>query len=514
MNRWYRAVAIVAVALVAASCGTRVVREGSAAAGVGSGAGAVPEPGDAAGAVDPGGGGSPITVTTSAGSAIVGGTSGGVATQTTSGGGAATRGTAKGAAKPTGAGGSGVAGDATGTAPKPTAGGGSASARPEAGGTATGSALAGPPGAAAGSKSPIKIAVIGTLSGPAGSTLGPIATGVQVWTRFINDTKGGLNGHHINLTVVDDGGDPARHRAQVQEQVERQGVIAFVGNPETLTGKPSQEYLTSKSVPVVGSETASQYFYESPMYFPQASSGDALLVLTVAATADRARAVGKKKYGLLACTEAQFCRDLSDRSSDLARRFGMEPVYNGQTSLVQPDFTAQCLAARNAGVDVFQVWLDANSVARVAGSCTRQNYRPTYVWGVSIQIDRQKNNPNLDGGGVMTNVFPYFQDNTPATAEFHAAMTKYAPSQFGIGAATGWTSAKLFEKAAAQMPEPPTSQAVLDGLWTVKNDTLGGLTQPLTFTKNQPAKPKSCWFNFALQNGTWLTTDGFKLRCL
>src|SRR3989442_467713 len=72
-------------------------------------------------------------------------------------------------------------------------------------------------------------------------------------------------------------GPPARDRALVQEFVEQRKVIGFVGNPEALTGQGSVDYLTKAGIPVVGSEGAGQWFYESPTYFPQGSTGNALL---------------------------------------------------------------------------------------------------------------------------------------------------------------------------------------------------------------------------------------------
>ena len=75
------------------------------------------------------------------------------------------------------------------------------------------------------------IGSVGTLSGPVGAAVGQVTTGVQVWVRFINE-RGGVRGHRVRLVTADDGGDPARHRAIVQDLVENRHVIALVGNPE------------------------------------------------------------------------------------------------------------------------------------------------------------------------------------------------------------------------------------------------------------------------------------------
>jgi branched-chain amino acid transport system substrate-binding protein len=71
----------------------------------------------------------------------------------------------------------------------------------------------------------------------------------------------------------------------------------------------------------------------------------------------------------------------------------------------------------------------------------------------------------------------------------------------------------LFERATARLPEPPTRQAVLEGLWSLRDDTLGGLTQPLTFTRGRPAQPRACWFNMTIRDRRWISPDQFALHC-
>ena len=48
----------------------------------------------------------------------------------------------------------------------------------------------------------------------------------------------------------------------------------------------------------------------------------------------------------------------------------------------------------------------------------------------------------------------------------------------GVPTAVGWVAGKLLERAGANLPDPPTSEAILRGLWSVSNDNLGGLTEP------------------------------------
>jgi branched-chain amino acid transport system substrate-binding protein len=340
----------------------------------------------------------------------------------------------------------------------------------------------------------------------------PFVEAAQVWVKYINATRGGLNGHEVKLIVYDDGSDPARHKAQVQDAVERQHVVAFLMEGAPLTGRASIDYLEAKRVPVIGTSTGESFTYDSPMYFPQASSGLGMYHGGLFGAAEKMVPAGKTKLGTLACAEAQECGDADQYWAKTAPQAGFEQVYKARISLAQPDFTAECLAARNSGAEVLLFATDPNTVSRFAASCARQNYRPAYAGPSAVLADRFKDDSNMGGVVGGMNVFPYFQSGTPATDEFHRVMKVYGK---GIvvesTASTAWVAGKVLEKAASNLPEPPTSESILKGLWSIKDDTFGDLTQPLTFVENQPAKPIGCWFSVAVETRSWVS--GFKMQC-
>jgi branched-chain amino acid transport system substrate-binding protein len=362
-------------------------------------------------------------------------------------------------------------------------------------------------------RSPVVIASVGTLSGPGGAVLIHIVKGAQVWVRAANQ-RGGLNGHAIKLLTYDDGGDPARHRAQVQEAVEQQRAIAFLTNVEVLTGQGSVDYVTKKRIPVIGTDTATPWAYASPMYFPQTSVGDAATFGVFAGIADQLVPAGKTKLATIACVEAQFCADADRLFAATGHDLGFEGVYRARSSLAQPDFTAECLSARNAGAQVFLVFLDSASLTRVAAACARQGFRPTYATASGLVADRLKDDPNLDGMVAGTNVFPSFQSGTPATDEYQRAMRTFGEgTALGEGPPLGWAAGKILERAGANLGEPPTSAALLQGLWSIKDETLGGLVAPVTFIADQPVTPRPCWFTIVVARRAFTSPDGFRQRC-
>jgi len=455
-------------------------------------------------------------------------------------GGAAAQGRASGSAAATANGSAGTA--ATGSSARPAAatdakpGVGAATAgapaanpagtRAAAGAASTQSAAAPTPGGGpaapsvpapgGGVKAPLVIGSITHMSGPAASGTLPGLDGLQLWVKATN-AKGGVNGHLIKLFVADDNTDNARERQLTQEFVEQKGVIAFVQNGEALTGSASVDYLKAKGVPDINSIGGNTYFYESPVHFPLVAHGEEFVKASLYNSADYAKQKGVKKYGLIACTEAQVCND-TDRlngNADNVKAAGLELVYKSRASLAQPDFTAECIGARNAGVEILQIALDGNSVARVAASCARQNYKPLFSVFGAIAFDKMKDNPDLDGLTVNANGFPYFICGDPATAEFCDAQRQYGPVQvYGIGNSIGWIAGKAFELAAQHVSDTnPTSAEILNGLWSFKNETLGGLTHPLTFTKGQNAPRMACWWQLILVKGKWTAPNGIKVAC-
>ena len=359
--------------------------------------------------------------------------------------------------------------------------------------------------------SPVVLATIGHYSGPIGVASIPYLRGVQAAIASLN-RKGGANGHPVQLIVYDDGVDPARTRSNAKEAVEQKKVIGILQATSPVTYDTVIDYLNQKRIPTVGLTLANPSDYSSPMLFPQGTGGRLFNAIVVHGIVQQVKPSGKTKLGAIFCAEAPACneqpRPVIERT---AKEEGLQIVYQAKSSITQPDFTAECLQAKNSGVEVLLVYLDQSSVGRMASSCSRQGFQPIYSVGAVIPSDQFKSSPGIENLVSATGVAPFFGRGTPAFDEFHAAIG--TGTTLGVGSMAGWVSGKLFERAAASMPEPPTTDALLQGLWSVKNDDLGGLTSQLVFTPNQPPTPIMCWWNVTLKKGQWSSPDGYQRNC-
>ena len=361
---------------------------------------------------------------------------------------------------------------------------------------------------------PIIIGSVGSYSGITGQTVGTGVKGLQAWVASIN-AKGGLGGHEVQLVVGDDGGDPAKDRALVQEFVEEKGVVAFVYNAASLAGQASVDYLTEKRIPVLGADGSESWFLDSPMFFPQTTAGDRLWDVAAGGAQWKLNELGITKVGVISCSDGiQVCEDGRRVLPQAAPKFGQQVVYNGQGSLAQPDYTANCLAAQSAGAQFIYVVLDGNSLQRLARSCANANYRPLYSVGQQIQLDTVAQDPNLQGSIGTTVVASPYGSGNPAVDEFRAAMAQYSPDTSLSGSPVlGWSSGKMLEAAAQRLSNPPTSDDILNGLWSLNGNDLNGLVLPLQFTKDQNASPPACWWEIIINDKAYQSANDGQRHC-
>jgi branched-chain amino acid transport system substrate-binding protein len=250
------------------------------------------------------------------------------------------------------------------------------------------------------------------------------------------------------------------------------------------------------------------------MYFPQTTTGAVTLLGAIGGVALQAKQRGMTKMAIVTCVEVPICTPLYDQGPVGAAKFGVSLVYRTKVSLAQPDYTSVCQSMQSAGAQFMVAALDPNSFSRFARSCLSVNYHPIYGTGGPVVNDTVFQDPNLDGMLVGSAIIPGSVDSNAGVQEFHKAMQQYAPGVPQDGAAiTGWVSAKLFEAAAHHLSDPPTSQDILNGLWSLQRDDLGGMTLPLTFAAGQDAPQTLCFFESYVQNRSLASPNNGQRTC-
>jgi branched-chain amino acid transport system substrate-binding protein len=364
---------------------------------------------------------------------------------------------------------------------------------------------------------PVAIGQVGMFSGVAGPISGPARAALAVWAKDVN-ARGGLACHPVAVYSADDGGDPARAAAEVQELVADHHVVALVANLVLFSINGFAPAAAAAKIPAIGGGSYTMQDFENRWFYPEGASVQDQVIGVLRDGVEQ----GHKRLGALYCVEATVCTQADEFFKSGAKQAGAEVVYNSPVSISQPDYTAQCLNARDAKADLLGVAMDGASIGRVARSCAAIGYRPVLAASAASFGPDQANDPTIRSFGVatITTEAPWFLDDQPGLRAFHQAIARYAPDLQPSGAAViSWASAELFRTAVENIADraqrgPITPELVMTGLGTIHDQTLGGLTGPLTFTPNEAhATSNGCVFYELLTDKGWTAPRGSKPVC-
>ena len=362
---------------------------------------------------------------------------------------------------------------------------------------------------------PIVLGSIGSYSGPQAASLGAADDTIQAWQDYTN-ANGGINGHPVKVIVKDDAGNPTKAAQQVKELVEQDKVQALVGNTSTVT-EAFQKYILAKKVPFIGSAEFQQDYTTNPLFFPtgtQAVMFDYGLLV-------EAKKQGVKKMGVLPCAEVAACSLGGKLFQGLGQIVGVQVPYVQKITVTQPNYTSVCLAAKSKGIDALAIIENAATVLRAAQQCNQQGFKPRQLNVSATTGLAWQNQPSMEGA-ITTQSNPVLaDDSTPALTTFHDALDKYKPDvpkseQYNEIDSSVWAGGQAFKLAAQRAKLTPTSTPadVLKGLYTFKNETVQGLTPPLTYVKGKPTFT-TCWFPQQIKSGKFTPlTQGGKPNCI
>ncbi len=409
----------------------------------------------------------------------------------------------------------GTPGTPSGAAAKPTKGQPAAANKPAAG--ATNSAAAALPAKCTGPGVPLKLGQIGAFSGVSGPITINARTALAAWVQDVN-SRGGVACHPVQLFAVDDGGDPAKASALVQQLVQEKKVQAIVGVFDPLGFKGIVSTVERLKVPVIGGDGIDFAWNESPYVFPTGAG----ILGSIRGAIKQTVSSGKKNLGLLYCVEASVCTNGAKIIPPEVEKAGGKLTYSAAISLTQPDFTAQCQAAKNAGVEAMGMAMDGASIGRVARSCASINYHPQFVSNGLVLSPQNAEDPIVRKNTLSSSspVAPWTEKDTPGQQGYHAALTKYAPNSAPSGSSIQtWAAGKLLEAVVAKLgaaasSNPITTADLMTGLGKISKETLGGLTPPFTFSPGQKFSPQiECTYFTLLNDKGWTAPRGSKPVC-
>ena len=374
---------------------------------------------------------------------------------------------------------------------------------PSAGGLGSTSAASG---------TPIVVGNIGSYTGPTSATFAGADKVVEAWAKSVN-ASGGIKGHPVKVIVKDDAGDPTQALALMKELVEQDHVVAIVGESDAADTSWAS-YVQAQGIPVINGLTGSANFTnKNPSLFLIGSGVSAFG--TGAGLV--AKAAGLSHLGLLYCAETPGCAQLKALDQPLVEATGVKFVFAAAAAVASPDYTSLCLAAQHAGVDVLDVDTVNAVWPRLAQSCDSQGYHPLFIFPGAGDITPLLGNSSLNGSVLLYPTFPG-NVNDPATKQYQEAVAKYLPGEATLKLASpgtaAWLSGLLFQAATQNLPSGFTAKDVFTGLYSLHNETLGGLAAaPLNFTPGVGLAGLNCVYVYKIVNQNLTAPNGIHATC-
>jgi branched-chain amino acid transport system substrate-binding protein len=287
-------------------------------------------------------------------------------------------------------------------------------------------------------------------------------------------------------------------------------VLAIVSPEAGGTEGGWASYVQQQHVAVIGGQADTPVWFTNPSFFP--SGATVLTSLEMQAYA--VKAAGKATFGSVYCAEIAACKQVLPALQGYAKAFRLNMSTSAAIAVSAPSYTAQCLAAKQAGAQALIIDASYAAGSRFAPACAQQGYSPVYVIPSGAFDNRYLQMSQVNGAYVPTTNALWF-DSTPAVDQFKQAMGKYEPSTaLGPNPISGWSGGALFGAAAANLPAKPTAADVLTALYALpKNDTLNGLTPPLNFHSGAPASQVNCFFLAQINGGKLTAPKGTAPIC-
>jgi branched-chain amino acid transport system substrate-binding protein len=341
-----------------------------------------------------------------------------------------------------------------------------------------------------------------SCSGPFGASLTPAYNVVQAWAKSVT-AAGGLNGHPVTLMEKDNGSVAGTALTDAQALISAKvSAIIDLDILDSVWQKPA----SAAKIPVIGGNFSSPAYYTDPNWYPSGQTNDSI-TYSVATTAKQAGATNLADFY---CAESAQCQESVPLIKAAGAKVGVPVVYSASISATAPNYTAQCLAAKQAGVTAIFIGDSISVIANVANNCTQQGFNPIYVTEGTGFTNQALTAPGLENKLWSSYpILPYFS-NAAAVTTMTTTVDKYFPGTtestdtWSEVAAQAWTAGLLLaqgvKNSGASASSTVTPATITAGLDKVSNETLGGFSPPLTFTAGKP-NSVDCWFVGRVQNG-------------
>ena len=360
----------------------------------------------------------------------------------------------------------------------------------------------------------IKVGAAINLTGPASSWGQFHEKGQRDYFRYVNEVKGGVAGHKIDMITVDTAYKVPEAQAAVQKFVlqDKVDMIATWGAGEGLAAKPIvQKY----KVPTINYSTSWEIL-EKPidyMYLPFGSyKMDCRAVLEYIKTIH----TGKEapKVGLLTYNNA-YGRSIHAPSKEYAAKLGIDLVAIEEFPPRTVDLNTELLRLQKKGAQYIFIQMLPSTIITAFKSADRIKYNPLFLgtW-TSTDPDFFK----MGKGLIRDRLVMQFPGGLPSDKSKGMDVMKELwkryktvrsfDASYWEGVVVGMIMERAFLRAyeKSKAINPGTINAAMESM---KNEDFGGLVPAVSFSKDNHEGSFTARMVKVMENGTYIPLTNF-----
>lgn len=318
---------------------------------------------------------------------------------------------------------------------------------------------------------PIRIGVPGAFSGPSGPLGEAVERGLELKAKEINDDGGLLDGRPIELVYRDHEANPDKGITNVRELLEREQVVALVGETSSGVALAEAPIVNQAGIPWVITVSTGTKVTEQPE--PNTLFRVSLVDRDQTEFALAAATERYSKIALLTDTSGYGQGGLTDLVAAMDAQ-GIEPVANETYAVGDTDMTPQISSIQASGADVIINWGLGPEAAQIRRAMEQVGLDIPMIgsWGLSMP-NYMELAGDLAEGTFVVQAFSFDQDDEQVAAVREAYEAEFGTDRvlFPNGVANSYDGLGLLA-AAIEGAGSTEAAAISEALLTVEYDGL------------------------------------------
>jgi ABC-type branched-subunit amino acid transport system substrate-binding protein len=338
------------------------------------------------------------------------------------------------------------------------------------------------------------------LSGPAADLGKDMQKGVLAGLEHAN-RGGGVHGRKLRLIVLDDGYEPARTAPNMRQLIEKEKVLAVIGNvgtPTAIAARPIfDEQKTLFFAPFTGAamlrnNPPDRYVINFRASYAQETAAmiDALIYSAELRPEEIAVFTQQDAYG-----DTGYVGSIA-----ALKRHGLRD----EKAIIHVSYERNTLAVENAVADLVLADPPPRAVVMVGAYAPCAKFiklcREAGLDAIFLNVSFVGSNPlakelaKTDAHVIVTQVVPYpFDHSIPIVREYQTDLKTLDPSaQGGFGDFEGYIAARIFALALDKIAGSPTRETIIDALEGLGQFDVG-LGEPLNLSPTEHQASHRIW---------------------